>query len=55
MTGVEVPSKAEPHQPVEVIARDLKACHDESGLGYVGHLQFRKCMDPRGYAVSSRD
>ncbi len=53
--GVEVRSKAEPRQPVEVIARDLKACNDESGMGYVGRLQFRKCMDPRGYAVTSRD
>jgi hypothetical protein len=53
--GVEVRSTAEPRQPVEVIARDLKACNDESGLGYVGRLQFRRCMDPRGYAVTSRD
>jgi hypothetical protein len=40
---------------VEVIARDLKACNDESGMGYAGRLQFRRCMDPRGYAVTSRD
>ena len=53
--GVEVRSKAEPRQPVEVVARDLKACNDESGLGYAGRLQFRRCMDPRGYAVTSRD
>lgn len=53
--GVEVRSKAGPRPPAEVIARDLKACNDESGMGYVGRLQFRKCMDPRGYAVSSRD
>jgi hypothetical protein len=53
--GVEVRSKAEPRQPVETVARDLKACNDESGLGYAGRLQFRRCMDPRGYAVSSRD
>jgi len=53
--GVEVRSKTEPRQPVEVIARDLKACNDESGPGYVGRLRFRKCMDPRGYAVTSRD
>jgi hypothetical protein len=53
--GVEVRSKTEPRQPVEVIARDLKACNDESGMGYVGRLQFRRCMDPRGYAVTSRD
>lgn len=52
--GVEVRSKAEPRQPVE-IGRDLKACNDESGLGYTGRLQFRRCMDPRGYAVTSRD
>jgi hypothetical protein len=38
-----------------VVGRDLKACDDESGLGYVARLQFRKCMDPRGYAVTSRD
>lgn len=48
-------SKAEPKQPVETVARDLKACNDQSGLGYVGRLQFRRCMDPRGYAVTSRD
>ena len=53
--GVEVRSKAEPRQPAEVIARDLKACNDESGMGYVGRLQFRRCMDPRGYAVTNRD
>ena len=53
--GVEVRSKTEPRQAAEVIARDLKACNDESGLGYVGRLQFRRCMDPRGYAVTSRD
>lgn len=53
--GVEVRAKAEPRQPVEVVARDLKACNDESGLGYVGRLQFRRCMDPRGYAVTSPD
>ena len=53
--GVEVRSKAEPRQPVEIVARDLKACNDQSGLGYVGRLQFRRCMDPRGYAVTSRD
>jgi len=53
--GVEVRSKAEPRQPVEVVARDLKACNDQSGMGYVGRLQFRRCMDPRGYAATSRD
>jgi hypothetical protein len=53
--GVEVRSRAEPRQPVEVVARDLKACNDESGMGYAGRLQFRRCMDPRGYAVTSRD
>jgi len=53
--GVEVRSKAEPRQAVEVVGRDLKACNDESGMGYVGRLQFRRCMDPRGYAVTSRD
>jgi hypothetical protein len=53
--GVEVRSKAEPRQTVEVVARDLKACNDESGMGYVGRLQFRRCMDPRGYTVTSRD
>ena len=53
--GVEVRSKADPRQPVEAVARDLKACNDESGLGYTGRLQFRRCMDPRGYTVTSRD
>jgi hypothetical protein len=53
--GVEVRSKAEPRQTVEVVGRDLKACNDESGMGYVGRLQFRRCMDPRGYVVTSRD
>ena len=53
--GVEVRSKTEPRQTVEVVARDLKACNDESGMGYAGRLQFRRCMDPRGYAVTSRD
>jgi hypothetical protein len=53
--GVEVRSKADPRQAVEVVARDLKACNDESGLGYAGRLQFRRCMDPRGYTVISRD
>jgi len=53
--GVEVRSKADPRQAVEVVARDLKACNDESGLGYAGRLQFRRCMDPRGYTVTSRD
>ena len=53
--GVEVRSKADPRQPVEAVARDLKACNDESGLGYTGRPQFRRCMDPRGYTVTSRD
>ena len=53
--GVEVRSKAEPRQTLEVVARDLKTCNDESGMGYAGRLQFRRCMDPRGYTVSSRD
>ena len=53
--GVEVRSKADPRQAVEIVARDLKACNDESGLGYAGRLQFRRCMDPRGYTVTSRD
>ena len=43
--GVEVRSKAEPRQTVEVVA----------GMGYAGRLQFRRCMDPRGYTVTSRD
>ncbi len=53
--GVEVRAKAESRPPVEVVARDLKACNDQSGMGYVGRLQFQRCMDPRGYAVTSRD
>jgi hypothetical protein len=53
--GVEVRSKVEPRPSAEVVARDLKACNDQAGMGYAGRLQFAKCMDPLGYAVRSGD
>jgi hypothetical protein len=53
--GVQVRSKAEPRQTAEVVAKDLKGCNDESGMGYAGRLQFARCMDPRGYVVRSGD
>ena len=53
--GVDVRSKGEPQPSAEVVARDLKACNDQTGMGYAGRLQFAKCMDPRGYAVRSGD
>ena len=52
---VEVRSKAQPRQAPEVIATDLKGCNDSIGAGYVGRLQFAKCMDPRGYLVTGKD
>jgi len=52
---VEVRSKAEPRQTPEAIATDLKGCNDSIGAGYVGRLQFAKCMDPKGYLVTSKD
>jgi hypothetical protein len=52
---VEVRSKALPRQAPEAIAKDLKGCNDETGMGYVGRQQFVKCMDPRGYAVTTKD
>jgi hypothetical protein len=38
-----------------VVATDLKACNDESGMGYAGRRQFATCMAPRGYAVRTGD
>ncbi len=52
---VEVRSKAEPRQAPETVATDLKACNDSIGSGYVGRQQFVKCMDPKGYLVTTRD
>ena len=53
---VQVSSKAEPKQPPETIATDLKGCNDAStGLGYNGRLQFKRCMEQRGYSVATRD
>jgi hypothetical protein len=37
------------------VALDLKACNDQSGMGYAGRLQFARCMDPRGYSVRTGD
>ena len=50
MEGVTFGSPA-----AETVATDLKACNDQSGLGYTGRLQFNRCMTPRGYAVRSGD
>lgn len=55
--AVRVRSTAEPRQPAEVVASDLKACNDETsalGLqwGGSGIDQFAQCMGPRGYAVT---
>src|SRR6185312_7402722 len=46
--GVDVRSSAEPRPAPEAVARDLKACNDQSGLGYIGRQQFTRCMAPRG-------
>jgi len=53
--GVDVTARAQPRPAVEAVATDLKACNDQSGLGYTGRLQFNRCMTPRGYAVRSGD
>ncbi len=53
--GVDVTARAQPRPAVEAVATDLKACNDQSGMGYVGRLQFARCMTPRGYAVRSGD
>jgi hypothetical protein len=48
-----VRSTAEPRQPAEVIANDLKTCADAtSRWSNEGWQQFKKCMTPRGYAVT---
>jgi hypothetical protein len=48
-----VRSTAEPRQPPEVIANDLKVCADATNRwSNEGWKQFEKCMTPRGYAVS---
>ncbi|HEX5528965.1 MAG TPA: hypothetical protein VFZ82_05365, partial [Methylomirabilota bacterium] len=53
--GVDVAARAQPRPAAEVVATDLKACNDQSGLGYEGRLQFTRCMTPRGYTVRSGD
>jgi len=53
--GVDVTARAQPRPVAETVATDLKACNDQSGLGYTGRLQFNRCMTPRGYAVRSGD
>ena len=53
--GVDVRAKEEPRPAAEAVARDLKECNDQAGMGYSGRLQFAKCMNPRGYAVRSGD
>jgi len=53
--GVDVTARAQPRPAAEVVATDLKACNDQSGMGYAGRLQFARCMTPRGYAVWSGD
>jgi uncharacterized membrane protein len=48
-----VRSTAEPRQPTEVIASDLKTCADATKRwSNEGWKQFETCMVPRGYAVS---
>ncbi len=52
---VEVQSKAQPRQPAEAVASDLKGCNDAtSAFGYEGRAQFAQCMDRRGYTVIAR-
>jgi hypothetical protein len=53
--GVDVTARVQPRPAAEVVATDLKACNDQSGLGYQGRLQFARCMTPRGYAVRTGD
>jgi hypothetical protein len=53
--GVDVRAKVEPRPAPEAVALDLKACNDQSGMGYAGRLQFARCMDPRGYSVRTGD
>lgn len=48
-----VRSTAEPRQPADVVAVDLKECNDRTNKwSNEGWAQFSKCMTPRGYAVS---
>jgi hypothetical protein len=48
-----VKSTAEPRQPAEVIAKDLKTCADVTDRwNNAGWKQFETCMVPRGYAVT---
>lgn len=51
--GLWVRSTAEPRQPAEAVAADLKACNDATNRwSNDGWAQFSSCMTPRGYAVS---
>jgi len=48
-----VRSIAEPRQPAEVVATDLKECNDATNRwSHEGWKQFERCMTPRGYGVS---
>lgn len=53
--GVEVRATGEPRPAPETVARDLKACNDEAGMGYAGRRRFATWMAPRGYAVRTGD
>ena len=51
--GLWVRSTAEPRQPAEVVAADLKSCSQATRRwSSEGWAQFANCMTPRGYAVS---
>ncbi len=48
-----VSSTAEPRQPAEVVATDLRECNDATKKwSNEGWQQFARCMTPRGYTVS---
>ena len=53
--GVDVTARNQPRPAAEAVATDLKACNDQSGMGYAGRLQFARRMAPRGYGVRSGD
>ena len=51
--GLWVRATAEPRQPADVVAVDLKECNDATNKwSNHGWAQFVSCMAPRGYAVS---
>jgi hypothetical protein len=53
LAEVWVKSTADPRQPADVIAKDLKTCADATKRwSNEGWRQFEKCMTPRGYAVT---